>query len=179
MKSLNRRKKYLWIYGVFCAAVMILIFLFSSQDSDASSKVSKKVLDWVEESKASVVTPKISFDVKEKSGFKFNLNGRKWGHFYLYALLGAVQCLWWREFFRGKKLRMPKAFLSAAGVCLAYACSDEFHQRFVPGRGSDLKDVLYDSCGYGLSILLVTLAAEAVGFVLRRLKHNEDRYSGV
>ncbi len=170
MKNLNRRKKYLWIYGVFCAVFMILIFLFSSQDSDASSKVSKKVLDWVEDSKVGVVTPEITFDVKESRGFTFSLNGRKWGHFYLYALLGAAQCLWWREFFRGKRLRMPKAFVLAAGVCLAYACSDEFHQRFVPGRECSLKDVLYDSCGYGLSILLITLVAEAVGFVLRRLK---------
>jgi VanZ family protein len=35
-----------------------------------------------------------------------------------------------------------------------YAISDEFHQSFVPGRNADIKDVLTDSVGIILSLLI-------------------------
>ena len=38
-----------------------------------------------------------------------------------------------------------------------YACSDEFHQSFVPGRGPAFKDVMIDSTGalVGLTIIYI------------------------
>jgi len=35
-----------------------------------------------------------------------------------------------------------------------YACTDEIHQLFVPGRGAQMSDVLLDSAGAGLGIVL-------------------------
>jgi VanZ family protein len=37
----------------------------------------------------------------------------------------------------------------AAGLAVLYALTDEFHQRFVPGRQSDLADVAADAVGAG------------------------------
>ena len=43
---------------------------------------------------------------------------------------------------RGKKL-----LLTALGMTVLYACSDELHQLFVPGRAGMIRDVLIDSVG--------------------------------
>jgi len=39
-------------------------------------------------------------------------------------------------------------------VAVAYAVSDEFHQAFVPGRGSAVSDVVIDSAGAALGLLV-------------------------
>jgi len=38
-----------------------------------------------------------------------------------------------------------------------YACSDEFHQTFVPGRAGQFKDVLIDTAGALIGLIVVTL----------------------
>ena len=42
-------------------------------------------------------------------------------------------------------------------ISLAYALSDEFHQLFVPGRFSSLKDVIIDLIGSALAVLTVKI----------------------
>jgi len=39
-------------------------------------------------------------------------------------------------------------------LCFAYAVSDEFHQYFVPGRGPRWGDVMLDSFGAALGIII-------------------------
>ncbi len=40
-----------------------------------------------------------------------------------------------------------KAAVIACVICVGYACLDEYHQSFVPGRTPSVKDVLIDSGG--------------------------------
>ena len=42
-------------------------------------------------------------------------------------------------------------------ICFTYACSDEFHQAFIPGRTSLFKDVLIDTTGGIIGVLIYTL----------------------
>lgn len=48
-----------------------------------------------------------------------------------------------------------KSHKSAYFFALVYAISDEVHQMFVPGRGPSLKDVLVDSIGIIMGLLLI------------------------
>lgn len=41
----------------------------------------------------------------------------------------------------------PRAIPAAAVISILYAVSDEYHQRFIPGRMSDPLDVLTDAVG--------------------------------
>ena len=45
--------------------------------------------------------------------------------------------------------------LGVALLVLLYAASDEFHQRFVPSRDASLRDVLIDTSGGALGLLIL------------------------
>lgn len=76
--------------------------------------------------------------------------GRKLVHASEYALL----CLlWWRAL---RSVASPRRALAAAfAIAVAYAATDEFHQRFVSGRHSSWVDVLIDSLGAALAVALI------------------------
>lgn len=66
--------------------------------------------------------------------------------------------------FRGFRLRNLPASIALGGwltlgICTVYGASDELHQFFVPGRSSDVFDLLADVLGAGLAIA-VSLAWE-------------------
>ena len=53
------------------------------------------------------------------------------------------------------RTRLPRAAAVATVLfCLAYGLSDEFHQRFVPGRFSGVDDLVFDTLG---GLLAVTI----------------------
>jgi VanZ family protein len=39
-------------------------------------------------------------------------------------------------------------------LCFLYACSDEIHQLYVPGRSGNIKDVFVDSIGISLVLVV-------------------------
>jgi VanZ family protein len=73
---------------------------------------------------------------------------RKLGHVSGYALLTG---LWWWAL-RGV---VTKPLLVAVCIALAYACTDEFHQSFVPGRTGTPVDVGIDSIGMAIAAMLI------------------------
>jgi VanZ family protein len=46
----------------------------------------------------------------------------------------------------------------AAMLCLLYAATDEFHQLYVPNREGKVSDVLIDTCGASVGIVLAWFA---------------------
>ncbi len=46
----------------------------------------------------------------------------------------------------------PRTLLVAFLLCVAYATSDEIHQKFVPDRYADVTDVLSDAFGAGVGL---------------------------
>ena len=83
--------------------------------------------------------------------------GRKLVHASEYALLCV---LWWRAL--RTVMRARHALAAAFVVAVAYACSDEIHQRFVSGRHSTWVDVLIDSMGSALAVVLIQRARRRV-----------------
>jgi VanZ family protein len=54
-------------------------------------------------------------------------------------------------------------------LCFVYACSDEWHQSFVAGRGPSFTDVLIDTAGAAVAVLIAT------GILLMRRKKARTR----
>lgn len=152
---MNKKKMRmgLLILLILCGAV---IFMFSSQNQKESGKLSKEVTKEI----AMVVSPTFARLPEAKQQEVVNVvfgKVRKGAHFFLYAVMGVLMMgavsLWQ---YSGRK-GLGKDLLLSVFFCFLYACSDEVHQLFVPGRGGQLRDVALDTAGALCGILLVSL----------------------
>ena len=111
---------------------MWLIFGFSSQDASTSSVQSGGIVEFLSR----------IFHIEVTENFV-----RKTAHFILYFVLGILA---YNSLGRLKNVK----FWVVLAFCVLYAASDELHQTFVSGRAGMIKDVLLDSCGSLLGMLL-------------------------
>ena len=83
---------------------------------------------------------------------------RKTAHFTEYAILGSLFLLNLKSWQRPKSSTSMNIFLSLIFSFL-YACTDEIHQIFVPGRSAQFRDVLIDTLGasFGATITYLTI----------------------
>jgi len=128
-------------------AVMLLIFLFSQQ----SGEISHAISDWCGDVLNYIFGGKLEYPDSSEPLF-LGLSLRKFAHLVLYALLGAmmyraVSGVYWQ----GRRV----AWLLTLLVCFLYACVDEFHQFFVPGRAFHLRDIGIDMIGSVVGMMVV------------------------
>ena len=129
-------RKLFWIRGIFLAITlswMIVIFSFSAQPADDSGATSQGVGAFL----AELFVPGYGdWSTQRQEAFveKIDHPVRKAGHLTEYAILGTL--VTGTVFSFG--LRGKRAALTAEGIGVLYAASDEFHQLFVPGRGSQV-----------------------------------------
>ncbi|MGI6424217.1 MAG: VanZ family protein [Tepidanaerobacteraceae bacterium] len=139
---------------------MGVIFYFSHQpaleSTELSSKVTKIIINTLEK-----INPNAEIDVKV-----FSYIVRKAAHFSLYFVLGflVINGLWKSGIYGSKGIYLG-VFIS-----LLYAISDEVHQLYVPGRGGQVQDVILDTVGSVVGILLY------VNVFKERLRNNRVRY---
>lgn len=128
------------------------IFSFSSQESEKSSNSSGKVVNTIIETLPK--TKNLQKDEKEKVKERITKPIRKMAHFTVYTCLGMLLFLCAKTFETTNEKRVLVSWLLGA----MYACTDEFHQRFVSGRSSEITDVGIDSLGvlFGIMIVLGT-----------------------
>ena len=75
---------------------------------------------------------------------------RKAAHSFVYFVLAIL----FYHMFKATKYHKNKIWLAL--VCsFLYACSDEFHQVFIPGRAGMLQDVMIDTCGACIGLLCI------------------------
>ena len=116
---------------------MVLIFWFSNQKGNASGEES---------------IFKISLD-NEKFIATFAFLIRKLAHFFLYFVLGILWMILLKEY----RISLCKRAVYSLLFCIIYACGDEIHQLFVPGRSGNLTDTMIDTVGSLCSILPIYL----------------------
>ena len=75
---------------------------------------------------------------------------RKAAHFTVYLILGVISE---RAYFHSGVKAGTWRFTLALLTCALYACTDEIHQYFVPGRAMMLTDVFIDSVGAMCGVL--------------------------
>ncbi len=123
---------------------MAVIFALSSQAAEQSNRLSTGVTEMIIEVVERAV-PAAEFDLQTVNHFI-----RKNAHFFAYLILGVLVM----NALKGSRCGGYKSFMMALGICVLYAVSDEVHQLFVPGRGAQVKDVLLDSTGAAVGIVL-------------------------
>ena len=86
---------------------------------------------------------------------------RKTGHLCEYAIL-CLLCWWALRPVSTDRRRAVWAILLAA----CFATTDEFHQSFIPSRGASVRDVLIDTGGATLGMLILLAARWAFRFAV-------------
>lgn len=122
--------------------VMYIIFGFSGADGAQSGSFSLMISEWVSD-----VLDAIDIDV---SASELHLPIRKLAHMSEYACL-AITAMW---AFMGVKKRYIFVFV----FCVVYAITDEIHQLYVPGRAGSPVDVMIDTVGVAIGLLVYWVA---------------------
>lgn len=143
MKSLlNKRKE---IFLSLAIIWMLVIFVFSAQKSEESTKLSNGAGRYVVTTVNEVMDKGWDEEKVEEYALAIDHPVRKLAHATEYAILAL---LWFGAL--GSK---PQAVV----IAFLYACTDEFHQLFVPGRAGLFADVLIDASGAAAAMLVVWL----------------------
>ncbi len=133
--------------------LMYVIFRFSAQTGDVSSQVSYQVSYQIVYAVDDVVNAGMEGWEIDTWVYRIHWLVRKAAHVTLYfALAIAVAFPLYVYGVRGIWLMLLAGF-----ICVAFACSDEYHQSFVEGRGPSSRDVMIDSIGIFFGIILVRI----------------------
>ena len=134
------RKGLRAVLYVLLALLLTMIFIFSSQNGEAStgtsSSFTRRLLELLDARFTSLTAGAqrtiVSFTERHM---------RKLAHFIEFAMLGCLLRLLMETYVR----RHASSISLAIGTCLA--ALDELHQLFVSSRGASVLDVLLDSAG--------------------------------
>lgn len=147
---IKKAKSKIYIAWFLVILWMIVIFYMSSQPAAASNGMSRGVTKLIIQFVSNIYALDIEVDATQFWVDRFNHIVRKLGHVTEYLVLGIlVANAYKKSSVKGCKLMMYSLIL-----CFAYAVSDEFHQYFVPGRGPGWSDVMLDSFGAALGIII-------------------------
>lgn len=125
---------------------MIVIFYMSNQPASISSMHSGSTINIISKLPliGNIIDYLASINMEE-------FIVRKGAHMFSYCLLAILL------FMSVYEEDIKRAAIIAFFTTFLYACSDEFHQLFIPGRSGEFRDVMIDSTGGIIGILLVTL----------------------
>ncbi|MGE5627611.1 MAG: VanZ family protein [Solirubrobacterales bacterium] len=129
-------KKIKW---VLLFAWMIIIFAFSNQPAVISDEKSKFIIKLFEI---------LGLNLNSMLGDMANFAVRKTAHFLEYFML----CVFaFNAVYEERNLK--RTVIISIIIVFLYACSDEFHQLFIPGRASRFTDVIIDTTGGSIASL--------------------------
>ena len=128
-----------------------IIFGFSSQDAEKSGGISRKVTEFLTNG-IKTIQEKPEQE-KEKILDRIESIVRKIAHFSIYTVVGFLLMALCSTY----KLKEMNRISISLIVGVIYASSDEIHQCFTPGRGPQVTDVIIDTMGVLLGILLIML----------------------
>lgn len=155
------QKNKLWAVGssLLVFAWMCVVFAFSAQPDTESSQVSEHVSYELVSGVNEIFQLGQSQMQMESTAMKIEFPVRKAAHMTEYAILSLLLLLMFTAYGVGQKKANPlfKRCLCAFLTTVLYAATDEFHQLFVPGRAGRVTDVLIDSTGAFIALLIVGL----------------------
>ena len=122
---------------------MLVIFLMSNEIAKASSLRSDEIVRTIQSIGISTPEGVLTFLV------------RKAAHISAYFVLGILICSLLKEY----HLRIKHLVIASIALAMLYACTDELHQMFVLGRSGEVRDVLIDTAGAAVGVIIYATAA--------------------
>ncbi len=161
----TKLKGVVWL--VIVLIWMGVIFNFSSMDTHESNGKSVKTIDTIVEKTISTtnkakITDIDSHSVASKLSQTLNRPLRKVAHASIYFVLGILLVIFMKFF------HIKRYYLYSLIISFLYACTDEFHQKFVAGRTASIKDILIDTVGCIVGLVLFYMVEQIL--IRRRVK---------
>lgn len=138
---------------------MFVIFSLSAQPATESNGLSSKLTKFIIDTIGRLIPFEIEISTSTDFVSRFNHVIRKFAHFSAYLVLGVLVV----NAFKQSGMRGYKALVFSLVFCVLYASSDEIHQLFVQGRGGQIKDVLIDSWGATVGIMIYEVFDNFIG----------------
>ena len=126
------------LYFVLIIIWMAVVFIFSNQPADVSSKASGGITERV----VHAIT-KDNKRITQTQRGQIETIIRKCAHFALYLIGGTLTT----NFISTTKVQGKRIIIYAIAFTFVYAITDEVHQLFVPGRSGEIRDVIIDTAG--------------------------------
>lgn len=151
-KEMNTKQKCgCVLLHVLVVAWMLVIFCFSAQPADASADLSGSISHLF----MRLINFVFCFGWDEATllemAYMWDYPIRKLAHMTEFGILAVLIYFLMRYY--GKFSVTKKKYVDAWLLTVCYACTDEFHQLFVPGRSGNLFDVGVDSTGALLALV--------------------------
>ena len=141
----NKRKIFYWTLLI---SWMIFIAIMSHKPANISDSYSMAIIFGID---------KLGLPLNLVFGDLSNFIIRKSAHFIEYMILSILVTNVVNLY-----LNKKRSILITVIFVFLYACSDEFHQSFIPGRGPAFKDVMIDTSGGILGYLCVSIYNEVI-----------------
>lgn len=141
------------IYVLLIIIWMAIVFIFSNQPSDVSSKTSGSITEKV----VQAIT-KDNKKITQNQRDTIETVIRKCAHFGLYLIGGILTT----SFINTTNVQGKRIIIYAILFIFVYAITDELHQLFVPGRSGEIRDVIIDTVGGSCGTLLFIISRKIV-----------------
>ncbi len=125
------------------------IFRFSNQNGEKSSGISRKITTAVTKNVKKI--QELDKNKQEEVLGKIEKVIRKLAHFSIYMVVGILMMLLMNTYKIKQFYRIAISLITG----IIYASSDEIHQLFIPGRSAMITDVMIDTLGVSVGILLM------------------------
>ena len=147
------RKIIIVILVIIDILIFRTIFVFSGQNGDESTKISRGITESVTSNIKSIQNESDEIE-KENKLFIIEVIIRKMAHFSLYTVMGLITM---SIFILLTKIEDKHKILYTLLIGIIYSITDELHQLFVADRAAKLMDVAIDSIGviFGMYIIFV------------------------
>ena len=168
--QLGRLSKRQIVFLVLSILFAVMIFCFSARNGVESTEDSYSV---GREYGRIVHSDFNSWPEEEQLDFAEKVDHpiRKLAHATEYAVFAMLLCGVWLDGRRKRRISV----IFAWGTATVYAMTDEFHQLFVPGRSGQVKDVLLDSCGAAVGVLILMLVMLLIRVFCRKQDGGTDK----
>lgn len=151
---MTKKKKLRILLTLLIIIWMGVIFCFSNQTGPKSSSSSQSVIYLIGHISKTLTGHNIVNTLSTDAFSFIEFIIRKCAHMFVYFVLSILTMLLMFTY-DTYPLRF-KCFISLL-VSFLYACSDELHQFFVGGRSASFRDVMIDSTGACIGILLTLI----------------------
>lgn len=147
--------------------IIILIFITSSMTGDESHNIADGVVNSILENKVeSNSLEEVIDDITYNEYFEsYKVIFRKFSHAIIYAILAIALMI----LFNKNNIGIMNKVINILFIVILIATVDEFYQLYVPGRHSQVKDIIIDFMGGGIGII-VTLIVIRMKNINRKIR---------